>query len=324
MLSVGVDVGGTNITAGLVNEKNQIIGRAAAKIKIPCAPRELNSQILDVIKSAMSDGFASWKEIDFVGIGIPGAVDSKAGVVHFSSNLFMEDYKIKEMLSKIIDCPIYIENDANAAAYGEFVCGSLQNCKNALALTLGTGIGCGIIIDGKIYSGGNSAAGEIGHMTLERGGRLCNCGRNGCWERYASATGLIQTTREYLIEHPDLNAQILSMVSGNINNIEGKTAFEAKRLGYHLAAEIVDIYIRDLACGLINVINLLDPDTVCIGGGVSGAGPDLLEPLKEYVYHEIYNRNYKHTEIVLATLGNDAGIIGAANLGRQLNKSEED
>lgn len=316
MLYVGIDVGGTNIAAAVVNENNLIIGRATAKIKLPCPHRELCSQILDAAKSALRDCSATLNDVESIGIGIPGAVDSEAGVITFSSNLFVENFQLKEMLTKIIDKPIFIENDANAAAYGEFVCGSLQNSRNAVALTLGTGIGCGIIIDGKLYRGATPAAGEVGHMVIEMGGRLCNCGRNGCWERYASATGLIQTTREYLIDHPDRNAAILAMVGGNINNIEGKTAFEAKKLGYHLAPEIIDTYIHHLGCGLINVINILDPDTICIGGGVAAAGDDLLEPLKAYVYKEQYNHTNKKVDIRLAALGNDAGIIGAANLGR--------
>ena len=316
MIYLGIDVGGTNIAAGVVNEENQIIGRASAKIKVPVPHRDLCSQILDVGKSALAECSARLNDVESIGVGIPGAVDSENGVVTFSSNLFVEDFRLKEMLQKIIDKPIYVENDANAAAYGEYVCGSLQNSKNALAITLGTGIGCGIIIDGKLYHGENAAAGEIGHMVIEMGGRLCNCGRHGCWERYASATGLIQTTREMLINNPNRNMNMMAMLGGNINNIEGKTAFEAKENGYQLGAEIVDLYIQHLGCGLSNAINLLDPDTVCIGGGVAGAGEALLEPLKQYVYHEQYSRINKRANIYLAALGNDAGIIGAANLGR--------
>ena len=317
MLSIGIDVGGTNIAAGVVNEDNLIIGRSSIKIKVPCPHRELCSQILDAAKSAMRDCSATWQDIASIGIGIPGAVDNNTGVITFSSNLFVENFQLQEMLSKIIDLPIYVENDANAAAYGEYICGALQDSVNGIALTLGTGIGCGMMIDGKLYRGATPAAGEVGHMVIEMGGRLCNCGRNGCWERYASATGLIQTTREYLIEHPDRNAAMMAMIGGNINNIEGKTAFEAKKLGYHLAPEIIETYISHLGCGLINLINILDPDTICIGGGVAAAGDDLLEPLCDYVYKEQYNRTSNKVNICLAALGNDAGIIGAANLYRQ-------
>lgn len=317
MLYVGIDVGGTNISAGVVNEDNLIIGRAESKIKVPRPHRDLCSQILDVAKSALRNSCATFQEIEAVGIGIPGSVDSENGIVTYSSNLFLEDFRIREMLGAIIDKPIYVENDANAATYGEYVAGSLQNSRNALGITLGTGVGCGIIINGALYRGANQAAGEIGHMVIQRGGRLCNCGRNGCWERYASATGLIQTTREYLIDHPDRNASIMAMIGGNINNIDGKTAFEAKKNGFYLGGEIVETYVEDLGCGLVNAINLLDPDTICIGGGVAGAGEALLEPLKKYVSHEQQNRTKQPVEICLAKLGNDAGIIGMANLCRQ-------
>ncbi|MDD5953369.1 MAG: ROK family protein [Oscillospiraceae bacterium] len=315
MLYVGIDVGGTNIAAGVLDEDHYIIGRASKKIKVPCPHRELCSQILDVAKSALQTCSASLRDVESIGIGIPGAVDRETGVVTFSSNLFVEEFKIKEMLETIVGKPVFVENDANAAAYGEFLCGSLRNCKNGVALTLGTGIGCGIILDGKLYRGANGAAGEVGHMTIEMGGRLCNCGRHGCWERYASATGLIQTTREYLINHPDRNASMMALIGGNISNIDGKTAFAGKAEGLPLAAEIVDIYIHHLGCGLVNVINLLDPDTICIGGGLAGAGDMLLEPLSAYVEKEKYGHN-QEVQLCLAALGNDAGIIGAANLGR--------
>lgn len=318
MFYVGVDVGGTNIAAGVLNDDNLIIGRATAKIKLPCPQKDLYSQILDVIKSALADCSARLTDITSIGIGMPGAVDSENGVVTFSSNLFVENFPLKEMLAKIIDAPISVENDANAAAYGEFTCGSLKGAKNAVALTLGTGIGCGMIVNGELYRGSSSTAGEVGHMVIQMGGRECNCGRSGCWERYASASGLIMTTREYITEHPDRSSNILPLIGGNMSNIEGKTAFEAKRLGIHLADEIIDTYIQHLGCGLVNVINLLDPDVICIGGGISGAGDDLLEPLKEYIDRELYHRAGKPTELRIAKLGNDAGIIGAAYLGKAL------
>ena len=150
------------------------------------------SQILDAAKSALRDCSATLNDVTAIGVGIPGTVNSEEGVVTFSSNLFVEDFRIKELLQKVIDKPIAIENDADAAAYGEFVQGALQNSKNGLMLTLGTGIGCGMIVDGKLYRGAVGAAGEVGHMVIDMDGRLCNCGRHGCWERYASATGLIQ------------------------------------------------------------------------------------------------------------------------------------
>ena len=318
MFYVGVDVGGTNIAAGVLNDESLMIGRASAKIKLPCPQKDLYSQILDVIKSALADCSARLVDIASLGIGMPGTVDNKTGVVTFSSNLFVENFPIKEMLSKIIDAPISIENDANAAAYGEYVCGALKGCKNGVALTLGTGIGCGIVTNGDVFRGSHSAAGEVGHMVIQLGGRECNCGRRGCWERYGSASGLIMTTREYITDHPDRSANIVQLVGGNLANVEGKTAFEAKRQGYHLANEIVDTYIQHLGAGVVNVINLLDPDVICIGGGVAGAGEDLMEPLREYVSKELYARSGEPTKLRLAALGNDAGIIGAAYLGKAL------
>ena len=205
--------------------------------------------------------------------------------------------------------PAFIENDANAAAYGEYVAGAAKGAKNAVCITLGTGVGGGIIIDGKIYCGSNFGGAEIGHTVISVDGPQCTCGRKGCFEVYSSATGLIRMTKEAIAENPD------SMMADE-EKISGRTAFDYMRKGDKAAKGVVDKYIKYLAAGITNTINIFQPDVLCIGGGVCNEGDPLLLPMKEIVARENYTRNSpKNAEIVIAKLGNDAGIIGAAFLG---------
>jgi glucokinase len=219
-----------------------------------------------------------------------------------------------KLIQKHIDKPVYIENDANAAAYGEYVAGAAKGAKNAVCITLGTGVGGGIIIDGKIYSGSNFAGAEIGHTVIGIDGPQCSCGRKGCFEAYSSATGLIRMTKEKMDAVPDSVMHKITEERGG--KVSARTSFDAMRQGDAAAKEVVDFYIKALACGITNTINTFQPDILCIGGGVCNEGDALLLPVKELVAKEVYTRNSpKNTEIVIAKLGNDAGLIGAAFLG---------
>jgi glucokinase len=208
-----------------------------------------------------------------------------------------------------------VENDANAAALGEFLAGSAKGTKNAIAITLGTGVGGGIVIDGKIYSGSNFAGAELGHMVIVKDGRECGCGRKGCWEAYASATALINMTKEAIRNEKAEFSYMLHLADDDIDNVNGKTAFDAQQAGDNTGAEVVDQYISYLATGLINIINIFQPDVLCIGGGIAGQGDNLLTPLRAIIEKERFTKyNEKQTKVCIATLGNDAGIIGAACL----------
>ena len=207
----------------------------------------------------------------------------------------------------------YIGNDANVAAFGEYVAGSAKGANIAVMITLGTGVGAGIVIDGKIYTGFNFAGAEIGHTVIEVDGASCTCGRKGCFEAYSSATGLIRMTKEEMDKSPD---SLMHKLSEETGHVSGRTAFDAAKQGDEVAQRVVDKYIKYLAAGVTNTINIFQPDIFSIGGGVAGEGDNLLIPLKEIVEKEVYSRNSpKNTEIVIASLGNDAGIIGAALLG---------
>ncbi len=313
MYSIGIDLGGTKIAAGLVNEKNEIVAKASC----PTEPEKGNdtvvANIAALIKKVMAEKNLTDADVEFVGIASPGALDCANGIVDRACNLYMEKYPLADNLAKLVDMKIYIENDANAAALGEAVAGAAKGAKYSVMVTLGTGVGGGIVMDGKIYSGFNYAGGEFGHMVIEKDGRQCNCGRKGCWEAYSSATALITMTKEEMAADPDSVMHELA----KDGKVSGKTAFEAQRQGDAAGDRVVKKYISYLACGVANVINLFQPNILCIGGGVSNEGKGLIEPLLIEADQEVFTKNSEHkTEIRLAQLGNNAGIIGAANLGR--------
>ncbi len=311
---VGIDLGGTNIVAGVVDEKYSIISKASKKTNCPRKATEIAADIGDCALEAIEKAGLSVDDIEWVGIGTPGIADNENGIIEYANNLGFKDVPMAEYVKKKINKPIYLANDANAAAYGEFVAGAAKNAKNAVCITLGTGVGGGIIIDGKIYAGSNCAGAEIGHMVIEVDGPDCTCGRKGCFEVFSSATGLIRMTKEAMEQDKDSAMWSISNEYGG--RVTARTSFDAMRAGDKTAKAVVDKYIKYLAMGITNTINIFQPDVLCIGGGICNEGDTLLLPVKALVAQEVYTKNSKkNTEIVIAKLGNDAGIIGAAFLG---------
>ncbi len=315
MMYLGIDVGGTNIAVGVVNENKEIIAKTSNKSPVPCTMDEFCDTMALTARQAMEKAGITLDDIPWVGIGCPGTVNRGTGIIEFTNNLHFSNWPLVKMMEERMGGKkVIIENDANAAAYGEFKAGALKGAQNAVAITLGTGIGSGIIIDGNIYAGNNYAAGEMGHMVIVYDGRQCNCGRKGCWERYASATGLIITTKEYM--EKDKDSVMWELCDGDINKASGRTAFDAMRKGDASGKAVVDEFINYLGCGLVNVINTFQPDILCIGGGICNEGETLLAPVRAYIDKEQYAMNAKlKTKVCRAELGNDAGIIGAALLG---------
>lgn len=263
---------------------------------------------------AMEQAGLKLENIESIGIGTPGTANSETGIIEYSNNLGFLNLPVVELMQKHINKPFYVENDANAAAYGEFIAGAAKGANDAVCITLGTGVGGGIIINGKIYSGFNFAGAEIGHTVIDPNGPECTCGRKGCFEVFSSATGLVRMTKEAMLED---KASVMWQMNEEDGKVSARTAFNAMRAGDRAGKAVVDKYIRYLACGITNTINIFQPDILCIGGGVCNEGDPLLLPLKELVAKEIYTKNSaKNTEIVIAKLGNDAGIIGAAFLGQ--------
>ena len=315
MYRLGIDLGGTNIVAGVVDEEYKIVAKASCKTAVPRPESEICDSMAEVAKKAVEKANISMDEIESIGIGVPGAVNPKTGVIEYSANLFFHNWEIVKMMRERLGKKVIIENDANAAALGEFLAGSAKGAKNAVAITLGTGIGGGIIINGKIYSGSNYAGAELGHMVIVKDGKECACGRKGCWETYASATGLINMTKQKILSEKLDFSYMLKLCDGDINKVNGKTAFDAMADGDPAAKEVVNEYVGYLATGLVNIINIFQPDVLCVGGGVSNQGENLLGPVRAIVEAERYTKhNDKQTVICRATLGNDAGIIGAAYL----------
>ncbi len=311
---VGIDLGGTNIVAGVVDEEYNIIAKASTKTNCPRPEKEIADDMAKMAIQAVANANLSMDDIEWIGVGTPGIANSATGIIEYSNNLGFKNTPMVKYIQETIDKPVFIENDANAAAYGEYVAGAAKGAKNAVCITLGTGVGGGIIIDGKIYAGSNFAGAEIGHTVIEVDGPQCSCGRKGCFEVFSSATGLIRMSKEAMAEHPE---SIMNKMAEEKGKVTARTSFDAMRAGDAVAKEVVDKYIKYLAAGITNTINIFQPDVLCIGGGVCNEGDPLLLPVKALVAEEVYTRNSeKNTEIVIAKLGNDAGIIGAAFLGR--------
>lgn len=315
MYRIGIDLGGTNIAVGIVDSENNIIKKGSVPTKAGRNPDEIVKDMASLCEKLLGEEGIMICQVEFVGIATPGAVDPANGVVNFAANLNMIDYPIVKKFSECLAVKrVHVENDANAAAMGEAIAGSGKGVNTFIMVTLGTGVGGGIIIDGKIYSGFNYAGGELGHMVIEHNGRACTCGRKGCWETYSSATGLITMTKEYMMTNK--NSLMWKLVDNDIDNVGGKTAYKAAAMGDMTARAVCAEYTDYLACGLANIINIFQPEIISIGGGVSNEGENLMAPLRELVENlQFTRRNPKKTELRIATLKNDAGIIGAANIG---------
>ena len=316
MYTIGIDLGGTNIVASVVDDDYNIIGTSKTPTNSPRSADEIFDDIADVCEEAVKAAGLTMEDIDSVGMGTPGTVNQD-GIIEFANNLAFNNVPARTMLAKRINKPeekVFIENDANCAALGEAYAGCGNGARDFVAVTLGTGVGSGVIIGGKIVNGVNYAGGECGHMVIVVDGEQCSCGRKGCWEAYASATALIRQTKKAMEEYPDSLMHKLAKEEGKVS---GRTAFDAMRLGDIAGIKVVDDYIKYVACGLINIVNALQPEIICIGGGICNEGETLMKPLRRFVQSERYSIHSKiQTKIVKAELGNDAGVIGAALLGK--------
>ncbi len=314
---IGIDLGGTNIVAGIVNkEELRIVHTAKCKTRAMERPwQEIADDMIKCCNEAVEQYGISWKEIDSIGIGSPGTIDTERQIIVFAGNLPFDHTPMVAYIQERVSCPVSIANDADAAAYGEYRAGAGRGAASMVAITLGTGVGSGIILDGKIHTGHGFAGGELGHIILQMDGRPCTCGRKGCFETYGSATGLKCTTREHMEKNKD--SFMWQLCDGSLDNISGRTAFEAMKAGDAEGKAVVDEYIRALSEGICSIVNALQPELICIGGGVSKEGALLTDPINEFIDKYAFARFAdKKTRVVAAELGNDAGIIGAALLER--------
>lgn len=314
MYKIGIDLGGTNIAIGIVDSENNIVKKGSVPTGSGREPDLIIRDMAELCKNLLAEAEILICQIEYIGVACPGSVDPQKGIFLYAPNLRMVDYPIAQKLKEYFpDKRILVENDANAAAMGEALVGTGKGVNTFVMVTLGTGVGAGIIIDGKIYGGSNYAAGELGHMVIEHNGRQCSCGRKGCWETYSSATGLINITKEYMMANK--SSLMWKLVDNDLDKVSGKTAYIAAGKGDMTARAVCAEYTDYLACGLTNIVNILQPDVISIGGGISHQGAELLDPLVEMVDKMQYTTTAeKKTKLMLATLKNDAGIIGAANL----------
>ena len=308
MYYIGIDLGGTNIAAAVVDESGACLGQAS--VPTPRGAEEVADAIARGAKLAALAAGIDVSQAVSVGVASAGSIDPERGVVTHAFNLGLHNVPLTAMVKERLGLPATLENDANAAALGEFVAGAGKGGNSLVAVTLGTGVGAGAVLDGRLFTGFNYAGMEAGHMVIHRNGRPCTCGRKGCWETYASATGLIRTTREAMEAHPD---SALWSYAPTLEDVNGKTAFDAAQAGDPAGQAVVDSYIGDLACGIINLVNLFQPETLCVAGGVSKQGENLLAPVRALLDKEEFTRDgARRTRICQAQLGSEAGVIGAA------------
>ena len=320
MYTVGIDLGGTNIAAGICDENLNIVIKSSVPTKAERAPELIVKDMAKLVEDLAKEANISLNDVEYVGIAAPGSVNPENGIIEYSNNIKMENFPIREIFKSYLNIgEVYVANDANAAALGEALAGSAKGADVAVMITLGTGVGGGVVIGGKIFSGGaNFNGAELGHIVIESRGRQCTCGRRGCWEAYSSATALAAMTKEKATELKLKGISSLMLADEREDgSYSARSAFSAMKKGDLHAKEVTDTYIHYLAEGITNIVNIFQPNVLCIGGGVCNEKEYLTAPLNEIVNVDQYTRLGKNkTKIVIATLGNDAGIIGAASLGR--------
>ena len=315
MYRIGIDLGGTNIAVGLVDENYEILVKKSTPTKAERSSEEIASDMAALCKAVCEEKGIKIEEVANIGVATPGIANSPDGVVEYSCNLPFCKFPLSKTIADDLGISadrIKLANDANAAAWGEAVAGAAKGSSNSIMVTLGTGVGGGIIIDNQIYTGFNYAGAEIGHIVIEIDGAQCGCGRKGCWEAYSSATGLIRMTKEKIAE---CEAQGRYTVMSEAPRVSGRTACDAMRAGDAAGKEVYDKYVKYLAAGLTNMINIFQPQIISLGGGVSGEGQSLIDALEPLIRQEQYGGEVVElTQLRIAKLGNDAGIIGAAAL----------
>lgn len=312
MYFIGVDLGGTNIKVGLVDRQCHILAQGDRPTALPRPAEAVCDDIVAEIQALLQRENLALQAISGIGIGCPGTINPMSGYVEYSNNLGWRNFAMREYLLEKLGLSVAMGNDANVAALGEVCAGSAHGAESAVIVTLGTGVGAGIVLGGTILTGYNYAAGELGHMVISHGGRPCTCGRHGCFEAYASATGLINMTKEAVQANPD---SLLAQMAQERGTVDGQSAFLAAKRGDAAGQAVVDEYIDYLACGIANIVNAFQPEIVSLGGGIAKEGEALLEPLREKVYAQVFGgKGEKFAKIACCTLGYKAGIIGAAML----------
>ena len=313
MVYIGFDVGGTGVQVGVVNAQGEILckGNMVTRTDIPVADQI--KAMADCALDTLARSGYSLDDVKSLGAGLPGVVDPRTNHIAFCPNLGWKDVDFAGEMRKHIDKPVFMDNDATVAGLAENVAGVSAGAHSSVFLTLGTGVGGGIVIGGKVWSGFHGVGSEIGHMVIELDGEPCNCGNRGCLERYCSATAIILAARAAVMQYQD--SSIMVKCEGNPANINAKMVFDAAKEGDELGMKLFNDYVKALAHGIVSIIHFLDPEVIALGGGVSKAGDFLLNALRVEVAKLVMYKTMPYARIELAKLGPDAGIIGAAMLG---------
>lgn len=308
---IGIDLGGTNIKGALVNEHGEIVKQNTCPTYAEQGVEAVTEATADMIRDLAKD-----VTVDGVGLGCPGTVDDKDGTVVYACNIGWVDYDVRAALKELTGYDVRLVNDANAAALAEAVVGAAKGAESAVVVTLGTGVGGGVVIGGKLLTGYTGAASELGHMVIVSDGEDCACGRKGCFEAYASATALIRMTHEAMAKHSE---SVMHQIAAELGGVDGRTAFTAQQVGDPTGEEVVTKYVHYLSIGIANIVNIFFPEVIALSGGVANQGENLLVPLRAEVQQQEYGAAYtaKHPRIVCCTLGNTAGMIGAAMFAKE-------
>jgi len=311
-LTIGIDVGGTKIAGGVVDKDGTLLEEH--RVRSPAAdPQEVERAIVDLVDTLRND-----RDIAAVGVGVAGYVDKARSVVMFTANMAVRDLDLRADLEKLLDLPVVVENDANAAAWGEFAFGAGADVDDFLLITIGTGVGAGIVLDGHLHRGAFGVAGEVGHMRVVPDGRPCGCGNRGCLEQYTSGTALVREARAAIAAGDARGSTVLDRAGGDLSQVTGPLLTQAARDGDAFAIEQLATLGRWLGEGIAALTAVLDPAVAVVGGGVSAAGDLLLEPAREAFADALIGRGHRPMlEIRPAILGNRAGIVGAADLARR-------
>ena len=313
MVYVGIDIGGTGIQVGIVDEKGIILQKGSMPTGVGRPFADIVKDMCDCVEATLAKSGHTMLEVHSVGVGVPGFADAKNGHVYYANNLGWTDVPLREEMQKHLDKPVYIDNDATVAGLAESVAGVTAGTDSSVFVTLGTGVGGGIVLHGKVWSGHHGIGSEIGHMIMEMDGVPCTCGNRGCLERYCSATAIIRMAREQVAVHPE--SMIMTLCGGDPEKINAKMVFDASKEGDAIGQRIFHRYIDYLAQAMATIINFLDPEVIALGGGVSKAGSYLLDALRAEVGKYVLGKNLPFSRIEIAELGPEAGIIGAAMLG---------
>ncbi len=308
---IGIDLGGTNIKAMIMSDKFQVVCKNSLSTPSQKSPENIFGVIINLIESMLKDSSVCIDDVLGIGIGIPGLTDSRVNKVFNAPNLFWIDQYVGKPLKDYFKKPIYTENDGNVNALGEMHFGAGKGFRHIILLTLGTGVGSGIILDGRLLHGASHVAGEAGHMVIESGGELCSCGKRGCFESSCSATAMIKHARKLVTEKPD--TVLLKYASGDINSITCEMIDQGFDVGDALSIEIIETFAKKLSIGLVNLINLLNPEIIIISGGLSNSGDRILNLTRKLVEESLMHP-IQRCSIVVGELGSDAGVMGACSV----------